>query len=153
MRTNLATERGMRMKKLAVLASALIVSALALAACGGGSDNSSTTASSTSSSAAAGGGGAAQTLKVSADPSGQLAYEQKSLSAKAGSATVDFTNDSSTGHDVAIEDSSGKQLAVTDIVTGGNASTSVDLKPGTYTFFCTVDSHRQAGMEGTLTVK
>jgi uncharacterized cupredoxin-like copper-binding protein len=29
----------------------------------------------------------------------------------------------------------------------------VELKAGTYKFFCTVPGHRQAGMEGTLTVQ
>jgi uncharacterized cupredoxin-like copper-binding protein len=40
------------------------------------------------------------------------------------------------------------------IVSNGGVSTvSTTLKPGTYTFYCSVDDHRQAGMVGTLTVK
>ena len=143
------------MRKLAVLASALVVAALALAACGGGDDNE-TTASSTSSTtqaAGGGGGGGGETLKVTADPNGDLAYEQKSLSATAGSATIDFDNPSSTGHDVTIEDKSGNEVAATDVITDDTATATADLKAGTYTFFCSVDAHRQAGMEGTLTVK
>ena len=37
---------------------------------------------------------------------------------------------------------------------GGEISTlHVTLKPGTYTFYCSVDAHRQGGMQGKLTVK
>jgi plastocyanin len=124
----------------------LAASVLALSACGGGSSSSSTTPASTS----GGGGGGGSTVKISADPSGALRYEQTDVSATAGSITIDFTNMSSLPHDVTIEGNgaSGK----TDTITGSTTSTTVDLEPGTYTFFCSVDGHRAAGMEGTLTV-
>ena len=141
---------------------ALVVAALAafgLAACGSSSDDSTsadTTASSTTPATGGGGssGGAASTVDISADPSGQLAFQEKSVTAKAGDVTVDFTNDSSTTHDVCVEAEGDDDLGCTDQISGSTASTDLgDLKPGSYTFYCSVDSHRDAGMEGTLTVK
>jgi uncharacterized cupredoxin-like copper-binding protein len=94
-------------------------------------------------------------LQIDADPSGQLAYTASSATATAGSVTIDSQNKSSTPHDIAIQQgTNGPTLATGKQVTGGGVSTvTVDLKPGTYTFYCTVPGHRQAGMQGTLTVK
>jgi uncharacterized cupredoxin-like copper-binding protein len=36
---------------------------------------------------------------------------------------------------------------------GGQSTVSLDLDTGTYEFYCSVGSHREAGMEGTLTVR
>ncbi len=106
----------------------------------------------TATSTAAGGGGS--TVKISADPSGQLAFQQKVVTApKAGPVTIDFTNDSPLGHDVHVADSSGKDLGGTNVITGASTSATVNLKPGKYTFFCSVPGHEAAGMKGTLTVK
>jgi len=124
----------------------LTASVLALSACGGGSSSSSTTPASTS----GGGGGGGSTVKISADPSGALKFEQTDVSATAGSITIDFTNMSSISHDVMIEGNGAS--GGTDQITDSTTSTTVDLDPGTYTFFCSVDGHRAAGMEGTLTV-
>ncbi len=148
------------MKKAAALL-VLVLASVALVACGSSSSSSSSssTASTPESGAAAGGGekagggGGSQALKVEADPNGQLAYTQKTLSAKAGSVTVDFSNPQALSHDVAIEDSSGKTVGKTELVAEGSTSTAVKLKPGTYHYYCTVPGHREAGMEGTLTVK
>jgi plastocyanin len=94
---------------------------------------------------------AATTLKLVANPAGQLAYETKQLSAKAGKVTIDFSNSSPVEHDVAIAQGSAV-AGQTPVFTGGTKALTLTLKPGKYTFYCTVPGHRQAGMEGTLTV-
>jgi plastocyanin len=127
----------------------LAVSILALAACGGGGESSSTTPAATGGATAGGGG---STVNISADPSGALKFEQTQVSANAGSVTIDFTNESSLPHDVRIE-GNGVEDEGTDQITGSSTTATVDLQPGTYTFFCSVDGHRAAGMEGTLVVK
>jgi plastocyanin len=143
----------------------LAIAALALVACGSSSDSSSSTAETSGGESQAeqggaakkesssGGGGSASSLKFEADPNGELAYTTTSATAKAGKVTVEFKNPQALTHDVAIEDSSGKEVGATELIASGSDTTAVDLKPGTYTYFCTVPGHREAGMEGTLTVK
>jgi mono/diheme cytochrome c family protein len=94
-------------------------------------------------------------LRIDADPSGQLAYVVGKATATPGKLTIDSQNKSSTPHDIAIQQgSNGPVLATGKVVSGGGVSTvSADLKPGTYTFFCSVPGHRQGGMVGTITVK
>jgi plastocyanin len=132
----------------------LAASVLALAACGGGSSSSSTTPAATTAAGGStgGGGGGGSTVKVAADPSGALKFDQTELTATAGTVTIDFTNMSSLPHDVRIE-GNGVSDEGTDQITSSSTSATVDLQPGTYTFFCSVDGHRAAGMEGKLVVK
>jgi plastocyanin len=123
--------------------------AFGLAACGGGGSSASTGGGATT--AASGGGG--QTLKLAADPSGALKFDQTELDASAGNVTIDFTNDSSLPHNVTV-DGNGVEDEASETVTGGNTTLNLsNLKPGTYTFYCSVDGHRAAGMEGKLVVK
>ncbi len=141
---------------MVLTAAALVV--VGLAACGSSSSSSnstsvaSTPASTTPAGGGAGGGGGS-TVNISTPSGGTLAYNQKSVSAKAGNVTIDFNNAQPLQHDVTVADSSGKVLGATSLVSSGSASTSVNLQPGTYTFYCSVPGHREAGMQGTLTVK
>jgi plastocyanin len=93
-------------------------------------------------------------LALEANPRGQLAYTTDKASATPGPVTVSMANVSGVSHNVAIQPgTSGPVLGATPIQAKGTASITVNLKPGTYTFFCQVPGHRQAGMQGTLTVK
>ena len=112
-----------------------------------------TTSSSTAAAPAPAGESGSSKVSLEANPEGQLAFNTKALSAKAGKVSVDFTNSSSLPHNVTIESSSGEKVGATPTFSGGSKSLSLNLKPGTYKFFCSVPGHRQAGMEGTLTVK
>jgi plastocyanin len=96
--------------------------------------------------------GAASTLKLAADPT-QIAYDTDQLSGKAGQVTIDFTNPSAVTHDVCISSPSGQEVGCSQTISQGSTSLSENLKPGKYTFFCSVDGHEAAGMKGTLTVK
>jgi plastocyanin len=124
---------------------ALIVTALAIGGCGGGAKKAATPSSSSP------GGGGGETLSLQADPS-QLKFDKTALSAKAGKVTIVMKNPSQLQHDVAIE-GNGVNAVGKAVGNGGTSTATASLKAGTYTFFCSVDGHRQAGMEGTLTVK
>jgi plastocyanin len=143
------------MRRASALMAVAALAVLGLAACGGGGDNNETTAAAqpTTTAAAGGGGGGGSTVDISTPSGSDLAFNQKDVSAKSGSVTINFDNVQPLQHDVKVEDSSGQELGGTDLVSSGTATATVDLQPGTYTFFCSVPGHRQAGMEGTLTVK
>jgi plastocyanin len=116
---------------------------------------SETTTTGTTATSALTGGGAPQgkptILKLAAETNA-IAYDTTQLSGKAGQVTIDFENPSAITHDVCLE-SSGQEIACSDTIAQGSTSLSEELKPGSYIFYCSVDGHRQSGMEGTLTVK
>jgi plastocyanin len=103
------------------------------------------------SSGAATSQGQASTVKLAASATA-IAYDTKQLSAKAGQVTIDFDNPAPITHDVCLEAAGGQQVGCSDTISQSTTSLSDSLKPGKYTFFCSVDGHRQAGMQGTLTV-
>ncbi len=147
------------MKKLASLLVLALVAA-ALVACGDDDDSGTTTTTENTSGAAAEGGekagggeGGGAALAFEADPGGELAYTSTSETSEAGAVTIDFKNPQGLSHDVAIEDKGGETIGKTDVIGEGETSTKANLKPGEYTFYCSVPGHREAGMEGTLTVK
>ena len=91
-------------------------------------------------------------VEIDADPTGQLKYLASSASATAGHVTLRMKNMSSTPHDIAITGGGVSQIG-TIVSSGGVSTVSSSLKPGKYTFYCSVPGHEAAGMKGTLTVQ
>jgi len=149
-------------KPMLVLALLLASLSVIAAGCGGDDDNDDSGSNSsgaqgngadttTTTQPSSGGGGGASKVKVTADPDGALKWEQTDLSAKAGKVTITMDNPSSVPHAVEVEGNGVEEETKT--LTDGSASLTVDLKAGKYEFYCPVDGHKQAGMEGTLTVQ
>jgi plastocyanin len=120
---------------------------------GGGGGNTSTGSGGETNTEASGGGGggAAQTLKIAADPSGALKFDKSSLTAKAGKVAIVMDNPSDVPHAVEIE-GMGVEAEGETVEKGGVSKATAEVKPGEYEFYCPVDGHKDAGMEGTLTV-
>lgn len=95
---------------------------------------------------------AGEAVAVAADPDGQLAFVQKTLEAKAGPVTFEFTNEAPVPHDFVIE-KDGDDVARSEVISESKETVEADLEAGEYTYYCSVPGHRQAGMEGTLTAE
>jgi plastocyanin len=122
---------------------AALAMTIGLSACGGGGSD--------------GGGGKAyvepkgpstETITVHA---GNFYFKPDKITAAPGIATIELVSDNNV-HDFVFDGAyPGFQLEVSG--QGSSDSKKIDLKPGKYTFYCSITGHRAAGMEGTLTVK
>lgn len=97
--------------------------------------------------------GTVKTLLLSADPTGQLRFDKSALAAPAGGVRITMNNPAPVPHNVSLEGPGGLDKEGPTVSKGGASEVEATLKPGTYTYYCSVDGHRQAGMQGTLTVK
>ena len=127
-----------------LLAVLVIACAGFLAACGDDDEDSG-------GSSSGGGGGDTGGLTVTADESGDLSWDPTELTASAGEVTVTLDNPSPVAHDIEIEGNGVEEKS--ELVTDGTASVTANLEAGEYEYYGTVPGHKEAGMEGTLTVE
>ena len=126
----------MRMQVYAGVA-ALVVSTSIVGACSSGSGKSATTTTANPNGS---------TIDVTAK---SFSFTPNQISVKAGDSKTLVLNVKDVSHDFTV-DNLGIHVA-------GKAGQTVQEsltfdKPGTYTFYCSVAGHREAGMVGTLTV-
>jgi plastocyanin len=98
-------------------------------------------------------GSVSTSLDVSSPADGSLSYTPNGLQAQPGNVTITYDNPSPVPHSIAVATANGNVLGQVQPFTNGKQSVTLsNLAPGKYVFFCTVPGHRQAGMQGDLTV-
>lgn len=122
---------------------ALAVLAVALAGCGGTSDRQDDA-----------GTGEGAAVEATSSPATfvavDIAYEEAPSTLPAGSHTIELVNDGALPHTVTMEELGDRDVVET--AAGETATGEVELDAGSYTYYCSVPGHREAGMEGTLEV-
>ncbi|HVL98557.1 MAG TPA: plastocyanin/azurin family copper-binding protein [Egibacteraceae bacterium] len=78
-------------------------------------------------------------------------FSEAPATAPAGELTIAIDNKGGAPHDVTFEEAGDE--TVVEAPGGESATGTIELEPGTYTYYCSVPGHRQAGMEGTLEVQ
>jgi plastocyanin len=97
--------------------------------------------------------GPVTTLDVSSPADGGLVYQPNGLTAKPGNVDITYDNPSQTPHSIAVATANGNVLGQVQPFANGKQSVDLNnLAPGKYVFYCTVPGHREAGMQGNLTV-
>jgi plastocyanin len=82
---------------------------------------------------------------------GDIFYDDPPTTARAGTLTIVIDNIGQATHNVVFEGFNDEQ-PVAEATGGQSDRGSITLDPGTYTFYCSIPGHREAGMEGTLEV-
>jgi plastocyanin len=94
-----------------------------------------------------------EALDVSSPSDGSLVFQPNGLQAQPGNVEITYDNPSPVPHSIAVATANGTVIGQVEPFTDGKQSLALNgLKPGKYVFYCTVPGHREAGMQGDLTV-
>ena len=126
--------------------------AVPMVGCGSSSNDNSTSnaatqASTTGGAAATGAGG---TVNLTAT---DFKFNPSDPTVSSGDVSFNLKNDGQVTHSLEIENVNGQDKELEGTVSPGQSGTlKLNLPAGKYEFYCPVDSHKQQGMEGSLTV-
>ena len=129
----------MRTRRVARLCTIAVVMTALVAACGGGGGGGSSYKQPK--------GPAQTTLDIKG---GNFFFDPKNSDAPAGVDAIKL--DSEGGQHTLVFDNGKVPGFKLEAGSGRSDELKVDLKPGKYTIFCDIPGHREAGMEGTITV-
>jgi uncharacterized cupredoxin-like copper-binding protein len=126
----------------------LIAAAVTLAGCSSESSNPANTAApSTSASATAAAPGTAMAV---AESEFTITLPSKTLTA--GTYTFNVTNKGKFAHNLTVDGAGVQDKATPTLAPGSTGDLTVSLQKGSYEFYCSVDGHKEMGMDVTLQV-
>jgi uncharacterized cupredoxin-like copper-binding protein len=126
----------------------LIAAAVTLASCSSGSSNpATTTVPSTSAGTTAAAPGTAMTVTES-----EFTITLPSKTLPAGTYTFKVTNKGKFAHNLTVDGAGVQDKATPTLPPGSTGDLTVTLQKGSYEFYCSVDSHKQMGMDVTVQV-
>jgi plastocyanin len=83
----------------------------------------------------------------------EFSYTLSRLKVPAGQATIELVNFGQDPHDLRVQHVGARHIAGFPVVApGAHADLTLTLRPGRYSFWCSIANHRQLGMRGTLVV-
>jgi uncharacterized cupredoxin-like copper-binding protein len=129
-------------KRLGLFLSIAMVSLVVLAACGGDDDGNGNSDN---------GGNGSSSVDMEM---GEMYFDPNEVSADGGSSlTVNLENAGNQLHDFTIDDLDGERVHV-EVASGEEDSVTLDIPDDVdeIEFYCTIPGHRDAGMEGVITV-
>ncbi len=127
----------MSRRTIAISTTLLAAVSLAVGACGDDDGDAEAGGAETTEGAA--------TLTVTAK---EFSFAPEALTARSDF-TLTLNNAGAMQHDIRVEDTD----IMVEAAPGKSATTEAHLEAGTYTIFCSIPGHRDAGMEGSLTVQ
>jgi len=92
-------------------------------------------------------------LPIEADPGGAPAFTQKTVTAKEGNVTIEFTNPTSTPQNLTVELLPSHEKETTETIQEGFDAFTLTLNRKTkYVYYSSIPGMRKAGMEGEIKV-
>jgi plastocyanin len=123
------------LKTITRTAAAVTLTVLPLAACGGGSSTANADLSK------------ADVVVHALDA---LKFDKTEYTVHGGDVTIGYVDDGSLQHDLLIDGHAGFKVSVNG--QGQSKAGTTNLAPGTYTIYCDIPTHREAGMQAKLIV-
>jgi plastocyanin len=126
----------------------LLAAAVTLASCSSGSSNPATTAVPSTSAGTAG----AAPGKATAVTESEFTITLPSKTLSAGTYTFKVTNKGKFAHNLTVDGAGVQDKATPTLAPGSTGDLTVTLQKGSYEFYCSVDSHKDMGMDLTVQV-